>query len=496
MERTSYVFAAWLFLRAIGLAYFAAFLSFSSQVLGLIGSSGILPASRLVQAVGQAEGANGFWLVPSLFWFNQSDLALQVICWLGLIASLIVSLGLMTNLALVVCWLLWLSLVVIGQDFLSFQWDILLLEAGFLAIFLAPWMLVEPPWRLGKKPRSIAAPPVVMIWLFRWLLFRLLFCSGLVKLQSGDPTWWNLTALDYHYLTQPLPTPLAWFVSKMPELFQRASVCGVFIIELVLPFLIFAPRRLRLIAAGGFIFLQILIALTGNYAYFNLLTVALCFFLIDDACWQRILPNRLKNWFSSLTITPLWSIRQWLSVAIAILIGLMSVTSLIGDLSLPPLLQMVVAPLERFYLVNSYGLFAVMTIERNEIIVEGSDDGVNWRPYEFKFKPGDLYSSPCLVAPLQPRLDWQMWFAALAPLEHSPWFAHFIVRLFQGSPSVLGLLKTNPFPDHRPTYLRAQLYRYTFSDWQELLHGQWWCRQYIGVFAPAVSVQQLENGRR
>jgi lipase maturation factor 1 len=489
---SNYLLGSWLFLRIIGIAYFAAFASLATQVQGLLGINGILPAARLVHMIEMMEGSSGLWLFPSVFWAHPVDSTLHFMCWGGAGASLLVVAGVLTAPALIVCWVLWLSLVVIGQDFLSFQWDILLLEAGFLSIFLAPWRLLEPPWRIKNATVALMAPPAVLVWLLYCLLFKLMFESGVVKLTSQDPTWAGLTALDFHYLTQPLPTPAAWLAAKAPEIFLRASVCGVFVIELLLPFLIFMGRKLRLVAACGLLMLQCLIAFTGNYAYFNLLTIAMCFMLIDDHTWQRLLPARIKDWFFHRPLQPSPRIRQFVSVAVASVIAFMTVINFCPPSLVPPIVQVIEAPLSRLFLVNSYGLFASMTTERNEIIVEGSNDGQNWQPYEFRFKPGDLQTPPCIVAPLQPRLDWQMWFAALAPLEHSPWFAHFIVRLFQGSPDVLALLKKNPFPEHPPKFLRAELYRYTFSDWDELLSkGQWWRRQYQERFAPEISVEQL-----
>jgi lipase maturation factor 1 len=489
---SDYLFGAWLFLRIIGIAYFAAFASLGTQVQGLLGSNGILPAVHLVQMIKMMEGSSGFWLFPSLYWVHPVDAMLQLMCWGGAVVSLLVVAGVLTAPALIACWVLWLSLVVIGQDFLSFQWDILLLEAGFLSIFLAPWRLLEPPWRIKKIAVPMTPPPAVMIWVIRWLLFRLMFESGVVKMTSGDPTWSGLTALDYHYWTQPLPTPLAWLAAKFPEIFQRASVCGVFVIELGLPFLIFMGRKPRLVSACGLLMLQVLIASTGNYAYFNLLTVGMCCLLIDDQTWQQLLPGKINKLVLNLPVQRSPKIRRFVSGAVACLIGFLSLISFCPPAQIPPIIQVVEAPLSRLFLFNHYGLFAVMTTQRDEIIVEGSDDGQNWQPYEFRFKPGDLQVPPCIVAPLQPRLDWQMWFAALGPLEQSPWFAHFMVRLFQGSPDVLALLKKNPFPDHPPKFLRAELYRYTFSDWHEMLgKGQWWRRQYQDRFAPEISVEQL-----
>ncbi len=495
---TTYTFAAWIFLRIVGLAYFSAFASLGTQVQGLLGTTGILPVARLADIVARMEGISRFLIFPSVYWLHPGDQMLQFICWVGALCGLFAAAGVLAAPALFFCWVLWLSLVVIGQDFLSFQWDILLLETGFLSMFLAPWRLLEPPWRNKEKMVPMTPPPVVLIWLVRWLLFRLMFESGVVKLSSGDPTWASLTALNYHYLTQPLPTPLSWVLAKLPEFLQKFSCGGVFLIELVLPFFIVMGRRMRLVAAAGFFLLQVLIAAAGNYAYFNLLTVALACVLVDDRAWEKVLRGPLRTWFRNLPTeiaSPrMAKVRGAISILIAFVIGVLSLTGLCPAALIPSFIEAAAEPLSRFYLCNTYGLFAVMTTTRDEIIIEGSADGKNWLPYEFKFKPGDLQAPPCIIAPMQPRLDWQMWFAALAPLDRSPWFAHFMVRLFQGSPEVLALLKSNPFPNQPPKFLRAQLYRYDFSDSNELFgQGQWWRRQYLDRFAPEIGIDSFSQ---
>lgn len=492
--RYTYNFSSWLFLRALGLIYFFAFLSLASQVLALIGSEGILPALRLIEAVGKSEGAAAPFHFPTLFWLQPNDIFLQIICGGGIVAALCVMSGILTAPSLFCCWLFWLSLVTIGGDFLSFQWDVLLVEAGFLGIFLAPLRLLEAPAAFFRGKVSSIDFSNIVIWLYRWLLFRLMFESGFVKLRSGDPNWWGLKALDYHYFTQPLPTPLAWFADKLPESVHAFSVVLVFVIELLLPLLMFLPRKCKLVAGGGFIFLQLLIAATGNYAYFNLLTMALALFLIDDQFWFKKMPVNLTRWYQNFASFPEPFFKRIITGALAVLIGLLSFVNFEGTYSLPPELQHALAPVERLNLVNSYGLFAVMTTERNEIIIEGSADGANWKTYEFFNKPGSIDQAPPVVAPFQPRLDWQMWFAALAPAGTSPWFSNFMVRLFRNDREVLTLLKYNPFAKQPPRYLRAELYRYEFSSWQELFqHGHWWQRHYVGSFIPAVKNDFLDE---
>jgi hypothetical protein len=487
---SSYSLSCWIFLRLLGVAYGAAFFSMSGQILGLIGENGIVPAERFLELLQAQLGPERFGVIPTLFWLNCSDGFLQLLCIAGGVLALLVVLGIYTGPALALLWLFYLSIVNVGQEFLSFQWDILLLETGFLAIFLAPWQALEPPWQMARFKAASPAPSMIVIWLLRWLLFRLMFESGMVKLASGDPTWASLTALNYHYFTQPLPTTLAWYAQQLPEWFQKLSVGGVFFIELLMPFLIFTPRLLRHLGAAALIFLQVLIASTGNYAFFNLLTVALCFLLLDDQLLSKLLPQFLVARICA-DCQPRWPLaRRAISIAVAVFIGLLSIGNF-GNRSLTPMfLQVFLEPTERYYFFNSYGLFAVMTTTRMEIEVEGSNDQKVWQAYEFKYKPGDLHTAPVLVAPHQPRLDWQMWFAALSDWRSTPWFPNFISRLLQGSPDVLRLLKTNPFPLAPPKYIRAELYSYTFTDPAEKSKtGNWWQRRYAGEYMPMISLR-------
>ena len=435
--------------------------------MGLIGSQGILPLGRFLEAVRGVTGPERYWLVPTLSWINSSDGFLHFLCGTGILFSLAAILGILRTPSLCLLWLIYLSLVVSGQDFMEFQWDNLLLEAGFLAILLS------------LSPAAL--------WLLGWLLFRLMFSSGFVKLASGDATWRNLTALNFHYETQPLPTWIGWYAHQLPEWMQKFSVSTMFVVEIFVPFLIFGPRRLRLFACAALISLQVLIAATGNYCFFNLLAVALCLLLIDDACWpQRLLPK-------SQTDEGGW--RKWVIVPFAgiiLTVSSMLMTHLLG-VRLPwPLpmavLYQVVSPLRS---VNGYGLFAVMTTKRTEIVLEGSRDGVEWKPYEFKWKPGDPKRRPGFVAPHQPRLDWQMWFAALGTARQNPWFLHVMERLLEGSPEVVALLEKNPFPKEPPRYLRAASYDYHFTDLAERRsQGTWWRREREGLYLPTVSLRQ------
>jgi len=488
-EPVSYDLSRWVFLRLLGLTYFIAFLSLRVQIVGLLGAHGILPAGIYLKLVAQHFGSEGYRLFPTLAWFSSTDASLKLLCSGGAALGLMVMLGIATGPALVLAWAFYLSIMSVGRDFLSFQWDLLLLETGFLAIFLAPWRPLEAPWFRGSS-----RPSRVVLWLLRWLLFRLMFLSGCVKLLSGDPNWRNLTALEYHYWTQPIPTPVAWYAAQLPAWFQKISVVGVFAVELAAPFLLLMPRRLRRTGAVLIIALQLLIAVTGNYAFFNLLTIALCLLALDDALWRRLLPRRLVERIegdkarSSST-----SAGRTLRAALAVVLLVISITGMLGTFGagalVPGFVDEFVEVLSPYYLANSYGLFAVMTTSRVEIVVEGSNDGNTWLPYEFKYKPGDLSQRPPWVAPHQPRLDWQMWFAALGSYKGNRWFANLLVRLLEGTPEVTALLARNPFPDAPPRYIRASAYAYHFTNFAERRStGNWWRRELRGTYFPVASL--------
>jgi predicted DCC family thiol-disulfide oxidoreductase YuxK len=466
IETETFGIASWLFLRTLGAIYLIAFASFAVQASGLIGSHGISPVAEYLHSLREYYGAV-YWQVPTVFWLNAGDRMIKAVGIGGICLSVLLLLGVRWRILRVVLFVLYLSLVTAGQEFMGYQWDALLLEAGFLAILL------------GSSP--------IVIWLYRWLLFRLMFLSGVVKLASGDPSWRHFTALPVHYETQPLPTPLAWYMYQLPEWFQRSSVGVVFFVELLVPFLIFTPRRVRLFAARAIIVLQILILLTGNYAFFNVLTIAFCLFLVDDAFLRRVLPKMMSAGIDERS-------RPWSRAvcgafaSLALFVGGFQVARPFGvRWSLADAAIRLVSPYE---IINSYGLFAVMTTTRPEIVIEGSNDGVTWLAYGFKYKPGELTRRPAWVAPHQPRLDWQMWFAALGDYQSDPWIVRFMGRLLQGSPEVLGLVERNPFPDGPPHYIRAQLYQYSFTSPAERKStGAWWKRELKGAYVPAVSLR-------
>jgi lipase maturation factor 1 len=480
--RPTYYNARTWFLRLLGLVYLIAFGSFWSQVDGLIGRNGILPVAPWLEELHNRFGTEAYRLLPTLCWLNTSDSFLHILCAAGVTLSLLLIVQVAPLFCLVLLWGLYLSLSVAGQVFMNFQWDYLLLEAGFLSIFLAPFHLL--PSRRYQCPLSPWAH-----FLLLWLLFRLMFMSGVVKLTSGDDSWWNLTALRYHYETQPLPTPAAWWANQLPPWFQACSTIVMFCVELGTPFLLFCPRRVRLTGVAAIVTLQTLIALTGNYCFFNLLTVGLCLLAVDDAVWPRI----------SRKARPVREIRgvawpTWILVPVAVIVlglsGPLIWNAFFPEADWPQILGVTYSYLEPFRSLNGYGLFRVMTKTRPEIIVEGSEDGVTWQPYAFKYKVGDPQRAPPIVAPHQPRLDWQMWFAALDDVRGEQWFINFLTRILQGSPQVLRLLETNPFPDSPPRYVRARLFEYHFTNELEKKQtGAWWKREEEGLYCPAISLR-------
>ncbi len=476
-EPPRYELVSFLFLRLFGLVTLCAFVSFAVQAQGLIGSRGILPLSELVDAIGPRLGPERFSLMPMVFWLNDSDLAIQAVCWAGAGLSLMLVLNLLPRLSLVLIYALYLSLLYAGQTFMTFQWDTFLLETAVVALLMS-------------------FKPTTGVWLARWLLFRFMFMSGVVKLISGHPNWRNLSALSYHFLTQPLPTPLAWYAASLPAQVLKAATGAMFFVELVLPFLIFCPRRLRFVAAFGIRLLQSCILLTGNYNWFNLQTMLLCLPLIDDAALRRILPPRLLGLAQARAKAR--APRRALTIVVNAAALLMVALSLVqmderfGG-SPPEVAQAIDDVFEPFHIVSPYGLFAVMTTTRNEIIVEGSNDGVQWREYEFRYKPGDVNRRPPWNIPHQPRLDWQMWFAALDDPQRLPWFSRFLERLLENEPSVTALLERNPFPDKPPTYLRAEFYEYTYAGNDDHAAGRWWNRRLAGLYFPEAHLKTKDE---
>jgi len=521
----TYFWARRWFLSALGLIYLIAFVSLWTQIHGLIGTKGIIPIEIYLANAKPQLGLGAVSVLPTLCWISSSDAFLHFLCGGGVILSVLLIVRVAPAISAALLFVFYLSLVVAGQNFLSFQWDILLLETGFLAIFFAPWQL----WRRripvaaavsaaqnypsARDTGATTARPINEMWvspvalfLLKFLLFKLMFMSGVVKLTSGDNCWgwvdhsfhWNaLTALNYHYWTQPLPTVFAWFADKHPEWFKKFSVGFCLFVEIIIPFFIWSPRRVRLTAAGLLVFLQIAIAITGNYCFFNLLTIALCLLLIDDASVAAVVGRG-----SSVEYKPAVAssergyniVVRWLAIVVLVTtlpLNAWHIYSAVQpEAGLNQPVRFLYEHLQPFYIANGYGLFRVMTKERPEIQVEGSADGIDWVAYEFKWKPGDLNRAPRWCAPHQPRLDWQMWFAALGGPRQEQWFGNFVVRLLENEPSVTRLLARNPFPDKPPKYVRAILFKYQFTTSDEhWTTGAWWKRREIGEFFPEASLR-------
>lgn len=492
---STYVLTTWVFLRLMGIVYLVAFWSLGVQIRGLTGQDGILPAAQFMTAVRtwagtQQIGLDRFRVVPTIFWLGTSDAFLEGVCLGGAVLAGLLVVGVAPAILLPMLWIGYLSLAVICRPFLWYQWDTLLLETGLLAILVAPFV-----WR--QSVSRLSDPPRLALSLLYWLLFRLMFGSGVVKIASGDPTWRGLTAMRFHYETQPLPTPVAWYAHLLPVSFQEATTAAVLGIELVVPWLIVAPRRVRVLACAVLVGLQGTIGLTGNYTFFNLLAVALCVLLLDDTTLERLVPRFRKYSSAQLHVSAVAMHWPRLIVLLTAIVTVpVSVVGLARQLHLDLPGALVVAPIANFIgpvkSVNTYGLFAVMTTMRPEIVVEGSNDGKEWLPYEFKDKPGDVRRRPPWVAPHQPRLDWQMWFAALGD-DDFQWFERFCQRLLEGSPAVLRLLAKDPFAGRPPRLVRGVLYQYHFADaTTRRRQGVWWTRERVGLYSPVFSKTRSE----
>lgn len=465
-------------LRALGLSYTIAFLVLVNQRAGLIGSHGLAPAAVHLDRL---RAHVPFWKMVTLFWFDASDTVLAVASWVGLALALAVLAGAENALVMFALWLLYTSFEHVGQIFWGYGWEILLLEAGFLGIFLCPPRSLLPL-------RDPVPAPVLVVWMLRWLVFRVMFGAGLIKLR-GDPCWTELTCLAFHYETQPNPNPLAWLLHQAPLWFHKTGVAFNHLVELVCPFLVFGPRYARHVGGGLIVLFQVILILSGNLSFLNWLTIGVAFACFDDGLWARVLPRRLVARVDALerakrTSRP----RTVVAGVLAAVVAVLSVGPIGNMLSRR---QQMNASFDPLHLVNTYGAFGSVGRERFEVIVEGTDaatpgPGAHWREYEFECKPGDVARRPCVISPYHYRLDWQMWFAALPGHQNEPWFLHFVYKLLTGERAVLDLLDRNPFPSGPPRFVRAQLYRYRFTRIGERAHG-WWQREYVRGYLPPVS---------
>ncbi len=459
----------WLFLRLLALIYGVAFISLAGQMAGLAGPQGILPLENYLAEAEASLGPPAEWFrLPTLFWLTGAgDAVLEGTAWLGALLSLALLFGRWERPLLVILFVLYLSLYHAGQVFTNFQWDTLLLESGFLAIFL------------------VGGPNRLLVLLFEWLLFRLRFMSGFFKLYSGDPSWAGLTTLKYYFETQPLPHTGAWYAHHLPDWLLTAGTGLTLFSELIVPFFIFLPRPFRLAAAAITLLMQLLIIATSNHNFINLLTIVLCLFLLDDRIVGRLLPDRVAPRPNERWRPPGRTRTLAVSLA-ALLIVPASLIGFAGQLSrepLPSTLTAVYDAVRRFGIGNIYHVYPTMQTERQELIIQGSQDGRTWKNYVFKYKPGDPARRPPINVPHQPRLDWMVWFVPTQQPVQMYWFGEFMRRLHEGSPGVAGLLAVDPFAGHPPRYLRVMAYRYTFTDAETRKRtGDWWRMSYLGEF--------------
>jgi hypothetical protein len=461
--------------RGLGAMYVIAFLVALRQFPALLGERGLEPATRVLRAT-------TFWQTPSLFHWRYSDRLLEIAAWIGIALAATVLVGLpqaaplaVTMLTWFVLWALYQSIVNIGGTFYAFGWESMLLEAGFLAIFLG---------------NAETAPAFPVILAFRWLAFRVEFGAGMIKLR-GDDCWRNLTCMDYHHETQPMPNPLSWYFHRLPRPIHRLEAMGNFVAQLALPFGLFLPQPMASIAALLMIGTQLYLVVSGNYAWLNWITIVVLFAAASDPVLSTVLP-----FWQPATLHPLTS---WFAVTVIGLTAIILVLSYRPARNLLSRRQLMNASFDPLRLVNTYGAFGSVSRIRHEVVVEGTDAdeldaSTAWRDYEFKGKPGDPRRMPPQIAPYHLRLDWLMWFLPLGRSYGEGWLSPFLVRLLEGDRATLALLRTNPFPSAPPTHVRARLYRYRFTTWRERREsGQWWVRTLVGEYIPPVRLRDEEE---
>jgi lipase maturation factor 1 len=521
----------WLFLRAMGVIYFSAFLSLLFQIRGLIGPEGLLPAGMYLKAVARDLHGLRFWYAPTLLWLSSSNHALMALCWVGLIASLLLILNLWPREMLAICWVLFLSFVAAAQDFSGYQSDGMLLSAGLICLFFAPGGF-RPQWGESRPPSRGSRFLLQVVW------FTIYFESGLAKYFGGDQSWRNFTAMDQYYQNGPLPTWIGWYAAQLPHRFQAGTAVFTIIVELGLVWLAFLPRPFRIFCFWVVTFLQVGIILTANYAFLNYLVLALGFLLLDDRYLLKFLP---RGWAqpvrAKLEISPppeeneaivdlnvsaenepkqgltlilpnepagnrdtvnwmkqaqrfAFSAYIWIAAIVLAWLLYANVDIVLARvLGATPLPGEPVAALEPFRVANPYGLFGRMTWRRYEIEFQGSDDGVHWSTYSFRFKPQDPAKAPGIYAPYQPRFEWNLWFASLGTWQDNTWVVRAEQLLLTNDKYVLALFASNPYPNQPPRQVRAVLWQYWFTNMAEKrATGMWWRREYLGLYAPSLEL--------
>jgi hypothetical protein len=468
----------WIFLRALGLIYCSAFVSLLFQIRGLIGPGGILPAGEFLQRVAQHFGPiTRYWFAPSLLWLGSGSHAVMALCWVGLVASLLVTCNILPRVMLLACFVCFLSFVSTAREFSGYQSDGMLLEAGFIALFFAP-----SGWRPGlaaDRPPSRAS-----LFLLQWEWFRIYFESGMVKILSGDEEWRHLTAMDEYYQNGPLPTWIGWYMQHLPHWFHVTTAFATLAMELAVVWMLFLPRRWRIMCFWIVTPWEIVVIVTANYTFLNYLVLALGFLLLDDRFFRRVpapeppAPRHPVLTYAGMAVS---------GVALS-LIAYVTTAELIAMVLQPaPLPMQPVTLLEPLRIANQYGLFAVMTRGRYEIEFQGSRDGATWVAYPFRFKPQALNKAPGIYAPYQPRFEWNLWFASLGPWQQNYLVAQTEERLLKNDPDVLALFAGNPFAGDPPLQVRALLWQYWFTSMrQKRESGDWWTRKLLGVYAPVL----------
>ncbi len=458
--------------RGVAAIYLIAFVAAALQFRALIGEHGILPVPRYL-------ARQSFWRTPSIFHLRYSDRLFAGVSWFGAVLSAAVVGGAADRVPLwaalpiwLTLWVLYLSIVNVGQAWYSFGWESLLLESGFLMIFLG---------------NDRVAPPLLTLWMARLLLFRVEFGAGLIKMR-GDPCWRDLTCLYYHHETQPMPGPLSWFFHHLPKPLHRIEVAGNHFAQLVVPLGLFAPQPVASVAAAIIVVTQLWLVMSGNFAWLNWVTIVLAFSAIDDSAAGRLLPI---PGHPPVSASPLW----FVGLVVAFAGGVLFLTYWPVRNMLSPRQRMNMS-FNPFHLVNTYGAFGTIGRTRREVVIEGTDEPrltgqTVWKEYEFKGKPGTLRRLPRQWAPYHLRLDWLMWFAAISPGYAQPWLKPFLRRLLAGDRATLRLLRRNPFPDSPPRYVRAQLYQYRFTTPAELRRDRaWWHRALVGQYVSPMTLQQ------
>ncbi|MFZ9001391.1 MAG: lipase maturation factor family protein [Bacteriovoracaceae bacterium] len=467
-DNERYELATFIYLRVLGLVYICVFLPLFFQYQGLLGESGLLPLKNYYPTEWTWEQ---FWRSPSLFWFSQKDLFVISLIQVGLGLSLLVSFGFSHPLILFILWVLQLSFVHGGQSFWGFGWESNLLEVGFLSLFMND---------KGKNYK------IIMI-LHRWVLFRLMFGAGLIKLR-GDSCWIDLSCMNFHFETQPIPNPLSSLFHFLPDFMLKTMVVVNHIVELIFPFLLFLGRRLVFIAGMVFLLFQFGIAITGNYAWINFLTILMIIPCFEDRYLQKLTPNFLQDYINVRFKKESSTIRNIILLTLALFVSYKSINP-IKNLVGPR--QAMNRSYDQFHFVNSYGVFGGITKKRMEIVIKGTEDEVIdentvWKEYEIFCKPGNIFDRPCIASPYHYRLTWQIWFAAMGSYNYNPWIINMVYKLLRGDSHVLSLFSFNPFPSKPPKFIKLDHYLYKLSPYTQ---QQWYNRTFVKDYLGPVSLE-------